>query len=147
MIVRPADQPPERLGEPRPHDPIIVRGAASGQPARGVEHRRPRPWHAFHHHQPQRCAGHVHPVAQRIGAEQRGVRIIAEDIDQRARIDRIDMLGVERQPGMGEPIGRILFAGEHTAGPRGGYADGAMLTGLREAKRLLRRPSVELTAP
>ncbi len=48
---------------------------------------------------------------------------------------------------MGEPVGRVLFAGEHTSGPRGGYADGGMLTGLREAKRLLQRPGVELTAP
>lgn len=45
------------------------------------------------------------------------------------------------------PHGRVLFAGEHTSGPRGGYADGGMLTGLREAKRLLQRPGVELTAP
>jgi hypothetical protein len=59
----------------------------------------------FHHHQPQRPARHVHPVAQRIGAEQRGARLVAEDIDQRARIDRIDMLRVERQPLAGEPIG------------------------------------------
>jgi hypothetical protein len=27
-------------------------------------------------------AGHVDPVAQRIGAEQRGARIVAEDVDQ-----------------------------------------------------------------
>ncbi len=48
---------------------------------------------------------------------------------------------------MGEPVGRILFAGEHTTGPRSGYADGGMTSGLREAKRLLQRPGVELTAP
>ncbi|GAA3827060.1 NAD(P)/FAD-dependent oxidoreductase [Nocardioides panacisoli] len=48
---------------------------------------------------------------------------------------------------LGEPVGRIAFAGEHTTVGRAGYADGAMETGLREAKRLLRRGSVELTAP
>ncbi|MBO9577434.1 MAG: FAD-dependent oxidoreductase [Microbacteriaceae bacterium] len=48
---------------------------------------------------------------------------------------------------LGEPLGRMLFAGEHTTGARGGYADGAMTSGLREAKRLLQRPAVELSAP
>lgn len=48
---------------------------------------------------------------------------------------------------LGEPVGRIAFAGEHTTVERAGYADGAMATGLREAKRLLRAPSVALTAP
>jgi polyamine oxidase len=46
---------------------------------------------------------------------------------------------------LGEPIdGRLLFAGEHTQSARMAYADGAMTSGIREAKRLLRRPSVEL---
>jgi monoamine oxidase len=47
--------------------------------------------------------------------------------------------------GLGEPVGgRLLFAGEHTQSARTGYADGAMSSGVREAKRLLRRPAVEL---
>ena len=50
-------------------------------------------------------AGHVDAVAQRVGAEQGGVRIVAEDVDQRAGVDRIDMLGVERQAVAGEPVG------------------------------------------
>jgi polyamine oxidase len=46
---------------------------------------------------------------------------------------------------LGEPVGgRLLFAGEHTQSARTGYADGAMSSGIREAKRLLRRPVVEL---
>ena len=45
------------------------------------------------------------PSLQRVGAEQAGVGIVAEDVDQRAGIDRIDMLGVERQAGAGEPVG------------------------------------------
>jgi monoamine oxidase len=41
---------------------------------------------------------------------------------------------------LGEPVGgRLLFAGEHTQSARLGYADGAMSSGLREARRLLRR--------
>ena len=43
---------------------------------------------------------------------------------------------------LAEPVGgRVLFAGEATH-HRLGYADGAMSSGVREAKRLLRKPSV-----
>jgi monoamine oxidase len=48
---------------------------------------------------------------------------------------------------LGEPVGRICFAGEHTGSARAGYADGAMSSGLREAKRLLRQAAVRMTAP
>ena len=48
---------------------------------------------------------------------------------------------------LGEPVGRICFAGEHTGSERAGYADGAMTSGLREAKRLLQQPTVALAAP
>jgi len=41
--------------------------------------------------------------------------------------------------------GRVLFAGEASSTARFGYADGALSTGIREAKRLLRRASVTLT--
>ena len=44
------------------------------------------------------------------------------------------------------PAGRILFAGEASNSVRNGYADGAMSTGIREAKRLLQAPSVSLSA-
>ena len=48
---------------------------------------------------------------------------------------------------LGEPIaGRLLFAGEHTQSARLAYADGAMTSGIREAKRLLGRSSVHLGA-
>lgn len=46
---------------------------------------------------------------------------------------------------LGRPhLGRLLFAGEATIPLRLGYADGAMQSGIREAKRLLRQPSVTL---
>src|SRR3546814_9139724 len=77
---------------------------SSDLPPRGVKHARLGPGHAFHHHQPQRMAGHVHAVTQRIGAERRGMAVVAENIDQRAGIDRIDMLRVERQPLAREPV-------------------------------------------
>lgn len=46
---------------------------------------------------------------------------------------------------LGQPVaGRILFAGEATSSARCGFADGAMTSGIREAKRLTGRGSVEL---
>lgn len=48
---------------------------------------------------------------------------------------------------LAEPVaGRLLFAGEATNSVRNGYSDGAMSSGIREAKRLLQRPAVELSA-
>lgn len=47
---------------------------------------------------------------------------------------------------LAEPVGRILFGGEHTHRTRYAHADGAMTTGIREAKRLLRSASVTLSA-
>jgi monoamine oxidase len=48
---------------------------------------------------------------------------------------------------LGEPLGgRLLFAGEHTQSRRLAYADGALTSGIREAKRLLGRPAVRITA-
>src|SRR5699024_10175606 len=46
---------------------------------------------------------------------------------------------------LGEPVGgRLLFAGEHTQSARIAYADGALTSGIREAKRLLGQPAVRL---
>jgi monoamine oxidase len=46
---------------------------------------------------------------------------------------------------LGEPVGgRLLFAGEHTQSARLAYADGAMTSGIREAKRLLGQPGIHL---
>ncbi len=48
---------------------------------------------------------------------------------------------------LGQPLhGRLLFAGEATTTTRMGFADGAFQTGIREAKRLLRQPTVTLGA-
>jgi polyamine oxidase len=46
---------------------------------------------------------------------------------------------------LGEPLhGRLLFAGEHTQSQRLVYTDGAMASGIREAKRILQQPHVTL---
>ncbi len=42
--------------------------------------------------------------------------------------------------------GRVLFCGEHTHRHRYAHADGAMSTGIREAKRVLQSPAVTLSA-
>lgn len=42
--------------------------------------------------------------------------------------------------------GRVLFGGEHTHRQRYAHADGAMSTGIREAKRLLQAPAVTISA-
>jgi monoamine oxidase len=48
---------------------------------------------------------------------------------------------------LAEPVGgRLLFGGEHTHRHRYAHADGAMTTGIREAKRLLRSATVTLSA-
>jgi len=46
---------------------------------------------------------------------------------------------------LGEPLGgRLLFGGEHTQSARMAYADGAMTSGIREAKRILHKSQVRL---
>jgi monoamine oxidase len=48
---------------------------------------------------------------------------------------------------MAAPVGgRVLFAGEATYRPRYRLADGALSSGVREAKRLLGTPAVTLSA-
>ena len=50
-------------------------------------------------------AGHVHAIAQGIGAQQRGMGIVPKNIHKRACVDGIDMLRVERQASPCEPVG------------------------------------------
>ena len=50
-------------------------------------------------------AGHIDAIAQGIGTEQTGMRVIAENIDERAGIDRVNMLRVQRQPVARQPVG------------------------------------------
>ena len=53
--------------------------------------------------------------------------------------------GQERLPdALAAPHGRVLFAGEATARTGASTVDGAWLTGIREAKRLLGVPAVDL---
>nr|WP_243771516.1 NAD(P)/FAD-dependent oxidoreductase [Burkholderia sp. D-99] len=47
---------------------------------------------------------------------------------------------------LSEPVGRLLFAGEATSTQRFGYVDGAFVSGLREAQRLIGGAHVQLSA-
>ena len=101
-VLARADQAPESLRQACANDPVVIPFRTAillgGSSAAGaVENGGARPGHTFHHDAAQRPAGHVDPVAQRIGAEQAGARIVPEYVRQRACIDRVDMLGIERQ--------------------------------------------------
>lgn len=53
---------------------------------------------------------------------------------------------IEDLQSLSEPAGRVLFAGEATSMQRFGYVDGAYISGLREAQRLVSAPRVQLSA-
>ena len=58
------------------------------------------PRHSVEDDQPQAPPRHVDPVPQRVGAEQAGVGLGAEDIDQRRGVEGVHMLGPERDAGL-----------------------------------------------
>ena len=95
-VVGAADQPAEGLLQLQPGQHLVVGAAAEGVAARPVQQGRPRPRHPVEDDQPQRAAGHVDAVAHRVGAEQAGVLLGAEDVDQRADVERIDVLRQQR---------------------------------------------------
>ena len=103
-IVGAADQAAERLPDARPDDTVVIGAAALRRAPRRMENGGTRPRYPLHDHEPQRFTRHIDPVAERIGAEQRGVRIGTEDVDEGAGVERIDMLGIERQSGAREAV-------------------------------------------
>ncbi|MNI39733.1 hypothetical protein D3C73_939230 [compost metagenome] len=58
---------------------------------------RTRPRHAVEGEDAQGAPGHVHAIPDGIGAQQAAVPLGPEDVDQRPDLQRIDVLGVERQ--------------------------------------------------
>ena len=73
-----------------------------------------------------------------------GVECVVLEARDRAggRLHTVDVAGWRVD--MGGSWMRLRFAGEHTQGARLVYADGAFCSGIREAKRLLRSPTVQL---
>ena len=101
-----ADQPAERLGEPGADDAVVIGGAAAGRARarRGARSGRGQGTPSITTSRSE-WPGTSTPSRSASVPSRRGARIVAEDVDQRAGVDRIDMLGVERQAGAGEPVG------------------------------------------
>ena len=114
-IVGAADQPAVGLAQPQPGDAVVVVRAAEYRLARAVQDVGARPRHPVEHDQAQRAARHVDPVAHRVGAEQAGILLGAEDVDQRRGRHRVDMLGQQQQAARFERRGDPLVHGAQPA--------------------------------
>ncbi len=105
-VVLAADQPAERLRQPRADDAIVVSGAAAGEPPR-ARWRIDGLGHGTCSSTTQRSEwpGTSTPSRRASVPSSGRARVVAEDVDQRAGVDRIDVLGVERQAVAREPVG------------------------------------------
>ena len=111
------DQSPECLRQTRADDAIVMSLRAAGLDGaaarRGGHGGRGR---VLHDDAAQGSTRHVQFIAQRIGAEQAGAWIVAEDIGKRAGVDRIDM---RRAAGLPAPIDpRSVHGPRASAGSR-----------------------------
>ena len=114
-IVRPPHQPAVGLPEPPAREPVVV-APAPKNPAPGlVQDVGPGPRHPVEDDEPQAAPGHVDAVPHRVGAEQAGVGLAAEDVDQRGRVERVYVLGPEREAGFVQRARDTLV---HAAQPR-----------------------------
>ena len=92
-IVGSADEASVSLAQPQPRDLVGILRAAKNRPPRAVQNIRARPRHAVKHDQPQRAAGHIDTIADRIRAEEAGIFLGAKYLDQGRGRHRLDMLG------------------------------------------------------
>ena len=111
MIVGTADQASESLCEAGPDDAVIIGRASICGFARCVEDRWLGPGHTFHDDLTERVSWHIDSVSQGIGAKQARTWIVPEDVDQCSGVDRIDMLGLEREPVPREAISNACMDG------------------------------------
>ncbi|MNK72777.1 hypothetical protein D3C87_922610 [compost metagenome] len=74
-----------------------------------------RPGHAVKGQHAQRPPRHVHPVAHGVGAKQAAILFGAEDVDKGADLQRIDVLGVERDARLGQVRAQALIDGFQAA--------------------------------
>ena len=95
MVIGAADDPAKGLRQSGADDPVVIGAATTRQTPGAMENIGARPGNRFHDHQPQALARHIDTIAQRVGAEQTGLGLVAENIDQCAGVDRIDMLGID----------------------------------------------------
>jgi monoamine oxidase len=61
----------------------------------------------------------------------------ADDSFSRGSYSAFDNASADREEVLAEPVGRIVFAGEHTAGPWSGTMEGAVRSGERAARQVL----------
>ncbi len=102
--------------QPRQH--VVIGGAAERCAPRLVQDVGPRPGHAVEDDEPQRAARHVDAVAHRIGAEQAGVLLGAEDVDQRRGLHAHRHAGPERNAGLAPAARRSAHAPRAAGGWR-----------------------------
>uniref|UniRef100_A0A0N4ZDY0 PE-PGRS family protein n=1 Tax=Parastrongyloides trichosuri TaxID=131310 RepID=A0A0N4ZDY0_PARTI len=100
-VVSPADQAAERLSNAPARQGVVpgtpARARAEPLASRLVQQVGARPRHAVEGQNAQGPARHVHAIPDGIRAQQAAVPLGPEDIDQRPDLQRIDVLGVERQ--------------------------------------------------
>ncbi len=97
LVTRAPDQAAETLRDPQADDRVVIGGEAETVLARGMQDVGPSQGTRFADNEAQRTARHVDAVAHRIGAEQAGMLVLAEDVDQGSGVERVSMLGIERQ--------------------------------------------------
>src|SRR6185312_7767187 len=105
VIVGAADQAAECLLQPQPRQHVVIGGAAELLAACLVQDVGSRPGHAVEDDEAERATGHVDAVAHRIGAEQAGILLGPEDVDERRGLERVDMLCQERDAGALQRLG------------------------------------------
>src|SRR6185369_5136715 len=106
-VVGTAHQPAERLLEAEAGQHVVIGvgaahrfafygSAAERLLARFVQDIGARPGHAVEHDQPQGAAWYVDAISDGIGAEQAGIFLGAENVDQGGGVHAVDVLRVER---------------------------------------------------
>jgi hypothetical protein len=108
-IVRSADQAPVCLAQPQPRNLVGIERAAKNRPPRTVKYIRARPRHAVKHDQPQRAAGDINTITDRVGAEEAGIFLGPKYIDEGRGRHRFDMLGKKQNTTCFERRGDALM--------------------------------------
>ena len=105
VVVAAADQAAKGLAQAQAGEHVVPAVALEGLAARLVQDVGARPGHTVEDDEAQGTAGDVDAVAHRVGAQQACILLGAEDVDQGAGVHGVDMLGVERQPGVFQGLG------------------------------------------
>jgi len=85
----------EGLGDPAAGHGVVIGLAAEAAAPGLVQDIGPGPRNAVEDQKAQGAAGDIDPVAHRVGAQEAGVLLGPEDVDQGSDVQRFDMLGVE----------------------------------------------------